>query len=120
MVPFRTPFSVKQLRPLVVLDTEGSNATTLDYSEAKATVKRDVKCFFQMQSGKAFQQKEGNLFTFDALMWTHESDIKVNDKIEFVSAQLTSNFIVAGVEVKYNIDGKFNHVKVTLTRELRV
>ena len=114
MVLRRTPHTVILKRPTVTRDAD-NNVATRDYDTPALTAA--VECLFQTRGGAVSVGDEGNIVPFDAVLYTHETDIEVNDRIEVALDLYTGNFLVTAVEPKGRMQGTLSHVEVLLQKD---
>lgn len=110
----RTPHTVTLKRPDVIRDAD-NNVATRDYDNPTQT--STVECLFQTRGGAVSVGDEGNIVPFDAVLYTHETDIEVNDRIEVALDFYTGNFLVTAVDPKARLRGTISHVEVLLQKD---
>ncbi len=114
MVFRRTPHTVTLKSPTVTRDAD-NNVATRDYDTPAKTL--TVACLFQTRGGEVSVGDEGQIVPFDAILYTKETDIAVNDRIEVALDIHTGNFLVVGVHPKGRLQGELDHVEVSLQKD---
>lgn len=110
----RQPHTVRLKRPAVTRDAD-NNVGTLDYASPTRNVL--VKCLFQTRGGTIVSTDEGGLIPFDAMLYTGETNIEVNDRVEVAISFFTGNFKVVGVQPKGKLRGRYTHNEVVLQKD---
>ena len=112
----REVHTVQVVKPTPDRDS-GTGATKLDY--ATPISDRQVKGFVSTRGGTMSTGDEGQLIPFDAVFFTKDTVIAVNDLVVLSFSWLSANFIVVGTEPKADIDGEFDHNEVILAKDNR-
>lgn len=113
---FDEPHTLNLKRPTLSRNSD-SNALEQDY--ASPAVDRDLVCMFQTRGGEVAQDEEGEFFPLDAIVYTTDTDLKIDDLLTVILTGTSDKFRVAGIEPKYDVDGEFMHNQLVLTRETR-
>ena len=103
----------------VVKPTRSRSASTgkssIDYDTPVST--RDVVGFLSTSGGTVDRGGEGEVIGFDAIWFTKDTTIEVDDQVVVDLEGLSDNFLVTGTEPKYDIDGDFDHNEVLLSKD---
>ena len=110
----RTPHTVQLKRPTVTRDA-ATNVATRDYDTP--VKEKDVACLFQTRGGQVSVGAEGNIVPFDAILYTLDTDIEVNDRIEVALDFHTGNFLVTASVPKARHRGTFHHMEILLQKD---
>jgi len=112
-----TPHSVTLKRPARTRDT-ATNATELNYGAPTKTA--TTRGLLQSRGGIKAISGEGESIPFDAMFFTLEVDVQVDDLLEVSLPFVVGKFVVLAVEPKPDLDGNFDHTEVLLKKETRV
>jgi hypothetical protein len=113
MAFIRQPHTLKVTRPEPVQDDD-TNIGKLDETGVKPFT---IKGMFQERPGDQVQTREGAVVTFDAVLYTANTNVRVNDVIEPQGIPTTERFTVRDTERKYAVNGRFTHLQCTLSLE---
>ena len=117
MALIRQPHVVTVITPDVDRDAD-NNAAHLDYNGVGAS-SRSVRGTFQTRPGDTLIDDSGKMHRFDAMLYTLDKVMKINDVVTVSLPGLSDKFIVKNVEPKFAIDGRYTHTQCILERELR-
>lgn len=112
----REPHTIQVIKPTPDRDS-ATGATKLDYDTPISD--RQVKGFLSTRGGTMTTGDEGQLIPFDAVFFTKDTVIGVNDQAVVALGWLDGNFIVVGTEPKAGLDGDFDHNEVVLAKDNR-
>ena len=113
---FRDAHSLNLKRPALSKDPE-NNSTIQDYTAP--AVDRTIKGMFQQRGGELVQDEEGNSLPIDAIFYTSDTDIAVDDVLTVSLTGTDDKFRVISREAKYDVDGVFTHLQCNLIVETR-
>ncbi len=116
MTLFNQPHALNLKRPTLSKDPD-NNATIQDY--ATPSVDRTVNGMFQERGGDIVQDAEGNHVPLAAIFFTSDSDVIADDLLTVSLTGTDEKFRVAGRDTKYDVDGVFTHLELSLIRETR-
>lgn len=114
------PHSVNVISPSRTR-SPSTNVGTLNYVVPPAT-QFAVKCMLQMRGGNRVVNADGAAYPIDAVLYTTDLRISVDDLILPVipTAMAAFRFVVTNVMFKYKTNGEFDHVELALSREAKV
>lgn len=112
-----SPHTVVLSRPEVTRDVK-NNSTKLDFSNLDTGYPRDVDGYFVEGGGEVVEREMGQVLVYDAVFYTKDMDLLVNDRVEPVGLTI-DRFIVTRAERKFGLDGVFSMIVAHLTREKR-
>lgn len=116
---FEQPHTAKVTQP------ERSRSASTNVGELKYTVppaaEISVKCMLQFRSGSRGVLTEGAVYPIDAIMYTTDSRMQMDDLVEpQTPAEFASfKFVVTGIMPKTDVDGNVRHLQCQLTRSQR-
>lgn len=114
---FNEPHTVTQKRAAVARDAD-DNVAEEDFDSSPA-LDRQLKVMLQTRGGDVTTDAEGRIFELEGVIFTSESDVKVNDLFTSTLTGLSGRFRAATVAPKYDIDGVYLHTEVGLEKEIR-
>ncbi|KKN73346.1 hypothetical protein LCGC14_0401590 [marine sediment metagenome] len=114
---FAEPHTVTQRRAAVARDAD-DNVAEQDFDGSPA-LDRQLECMVQTRGGDITTDNEGRIFELEGVIFTSESDVKVDDLFTVSETGLTGRFRAAAVAPKFDIDGVYLHTEVGLEKEIR-
>jgi hypothetical protein len=113
---FEQPHQAAIVTPARTRDA-GNNAGELSYTVPPATT-FTVRCMLQMRGGSRLVQGEGAAYPVDAIMYTSDTRVNVDDLVSPLTPQGMNlfRFVIVNVMYKYDVDGALRHVQCQLTR----
>lgn len=112
----REPHTVQVIKPTPDRDS-ATGATKLDYDTPISD--RQVKGFISTRGGTMSTGDEGQSIGFDAVFFTKDTTIGVNDLAVLALGWLDGKFLVVGTEPKADLEGDFDHNEVLLAKDNR-
>ena len=111
----RDVHTVQVIKPKRSRDT-ATGASSLDYTTSPVS-DRQVVGFLSTSGGTVDRGAEGEVIGFDAVWFTKDTGMEVDDQVIVSLEGLAGNFLVTGVEPKYDSDGDFDHAEVLLSKD---
>ncbi len=115
-----TPHSISVITPKVTRNAN-NNVSEPDYVVAVGqATSRILKGNFQVRQGSRFVDDTGEKYLFDAVLYTFDKTITINDLITLPSAfpvDASGKYLVLSAEPKYDVDGIFDHTICRLVKE---
>jgi len=116
---FEQPHTADVTHPERTRDA-GSNVGELNYTSPPAE-KITVKCMLQMRGGSRGILDEGAVYPIDAIMYTTDERVRVDDLVEPQTPDTIKDFryLITSVQFKDDVDGAGRHLACSLTRSQR-
>ena len=107
--------TVQVIKPKRDRDAD-DGSSSLDYTVSPVS-DRQVVGFLSTSGGTVDRGSEGEVIGFDAVWFTRDTGMEVDDQVIVSLEGLAGNFLVTGVEPKYELDGDFDHAEVLLSKD---